>query len=156
TNSHFFLETVSLPGNVPANLQNIAGQTGDANTFYPQGAFTLPLLDMQQVGDDGTACKTQAEGGLYGFFVLIKRGGCPYSTKVHNVTDAGAFGAIIYMDTNGAPIAPNDFFNDPFLIPYIVIRNSDGVNLKNYVDANPLPLATLNTAGSEQIDNVDA
>jgi minor extracellular serine protease Vpr len=156
TNSHFFAETIGLPGNVPANLQNISGQSGDANTFYPQGAFTLPLLDMQQIGDDGTACNTQSAGALYGFFVLIKRGGCTYATKIQNVQDAGAFGAIIYMDTNGAPVAPNDPFDDPNLIPFIVIRNADGVNLKTYVDANPLPLATFNTAGSEQINNADA
>jgi minor extracellular serine protease Vpr len=156
TNSHFFNETISLPGNVPSNLQNIAGQSGDANTFYPQGAFTLPLLDIQQIGDDGTACTAQPSGALYGFFILLKRtSACSYATQVQNVQDAGALGAIIYMDTNGVPRAPNDF-SDSSLIPFIVIRNSDGVALKSYVDANPLPLATFNTAGAEQIDNIGA
>ncbi len=155
TNSHFFISNVSLPGNVPPNLQNIAGQTGDANTFYP-GAFTLPLLDLVQVGDNGLGCSAFPDNSLYGFFVLIKRGTCSYATKIQNVEDAGAFGAIIYMDTNGAPIAPNDPFDDPNMIPFIVIRNSDGVALKAYVDANPLALATMNSAGVEQIDNQDA
>jgi minor extracellular serine protease Vpr len=156
TNSHFFNETISLPGNVPANLQNIAGQVGDANTFYPQGAFTLALLDIQQIGDNGLGCSALPDGALYGFFVLIKRGTCSYATKVQNAQDAGALGVIIYMDTNGQAVAPNDPFNDGSLIPFIVVRNADGVALKNYVDANPLALATFNTAGSEQIDNIGA
>jgi len=158
TNAHFFRETVGIFGNgVPAALQNIAGQVGDANTFYP-GAFALPLLDLTQVGNDGTACKALPDGSLYGFFVLIKRdrNQCVYSTQVQNVQDAGAFGAIIYMDTTGNPIAPNDFFNDAFLIPFIVIRNADGLALKDYVNKNPLAPAIINSAGFEQISNSGA
>ncbi len=157
TNSHFFNETISIPGNVPANLQRITGQTGSANTFAP-GARTLPLLDTTQIGDDGTACNASTLPGnlLYGLFVLVKRGGCDYETKVNNAENAGAFGVIIYMDTNGQPIAPNDFFDDPFLIPFIVISNANGVALKNFVDANILALCTIDSAGSEQIDNLNA
>ncbi len=156
SNSHYFLETVRVPGNVASNLQNIPGQTGTANTFYP-GAFSLPLLDVTQIGDNGLFCNSNLSGNaLYGYFLLIERGTCSYETKVQNAENAGAFGVIIYMNTSGAPIAPSDGLNDPNLIPFIVISNANGVALKNYVDANPLSLVTLDSAGSEQIDNVDA
>jgi minor extracellular serine protease Vpr len=157
SNSHYFIETVRVPGNAPSNLQNIAGQTGTANTFYP-GAFTLPLLDVQQIGDNGLFCTppTLTSNSLYGYFLLIERGTCSYETKVENAENAGAFGVIIYMNTSGAPIAPSDDVDDPELIPFIVISNANGVALKSYVDANPLSLVTLDSAGMEEIDNVDA
>jgi minor extracellular serine protease Vpr len=96
SNSHYFIETVRVPGNVPSSLQNIQGQTGTANTFYP-GAFSLPLLDVQQIGDNGLFCTTNLSGNaLYGYFLLIERGTCSYETKVENAENAGAFGVIIY------------------------------------------------------------
>jgi minor extracellular serine protease Vpr len=169
SNSHYFLETIRVPGNVPSNLQNIQGQTGTANTVssyffgstpsgsFGSGAFTLPLLDVQQIGDNGLFCTSSlADNALYGYFLLIERGTCSYETKVQNAQNAGAFGVIIYMNTSGAPIAPSDGADDFFLIPFIVISNANGVALKNYVDTNPLSLVTFDSAGSEQIDNVDA
>jgi uncharacterized protein (TIGR03437 family) len=161
SNSHYFLETIRVPGNPPSNLQNIPGQTGTANTVWDfgfgSGAFTLPLLDIQQIGDNGLFCTSSlADNALYGYFLLIERGTCSYETKVENAENAGAFGVIIYMNTSGAPIAPSDGVDDPDLIPFIVITNASGVALKNYVDANPLSLVTFDSNGSEQIDNVDA
>jgi uncharacterized protein (TIGR03437 family) len=161
SNSHYFLETIRVPGNAPSNLQNIQGQTGTANTVgtfgLGSGAFTLPLLDVQQIGDNGLFCTTNLSGNaLFGYYLLIERGTCSYETKVENAENAGAFGVIIYMNTSGAPIAPSDSADDFGLIPFIVISNANGVALKNYVDANPLALVTFDSAGSEQIDNLDA
>ncbi len=157
TNAHFFNETVSVPGNVASGLKGISGQTGDANTYYP-GALTLPLIDITQVGDPGTACSfNSTSNALYGFFVLVERSGaCDYATQVTNVENSGAFGVVIYMNTGGQPIAPNDPFDDPFLIPFIVVSNANGVALKSYVDANPLALVTIDSAGMEELDMLHA
>jgi minor extracellular serine protease Vpr len=157
TNAHFFNETVSVPGNVASSLKGISGQTGDANTFYP-GALTLPLLDITQVGDPGSACNfSSTSNALYGYFVLVERSSaCDYATQVENVENSGAFGVIIYMNTGGQPIAPNDPFDDPNVVPFIVVSNANGVALKAYVDANPLALVTIDSAGMEQIDTADA
>jgi len=146
TNSHTFAETVSVPGN--STLQGISGPIGDASEYI--GALTLPLIDVQQLGDTGTACSVLPSYSLLGSIALMERGSCSYASQVSNAENAGAYAAIIYMDTSASPIAPNDPKNDADLIPFIVIANSSGAALKSFADANPTAMATLDPAGMEQ------
>jgi uncharacterized protein (TIGR03437 family) len=153
TNSHTFKETVSAAPTTSSELQGIPGAVGDANTFYP-GAVTLPTIDVQQLGNDGFACSSLPQNSLYGMIALIERGTCTYATKVTNAQNAGASGAVIYMDITGSPIPPKGE-NDGNLIPFIVIPNSSGMSLKSFLDANPASLITIDSAGMEQDNSVD-
>lgn len=89
TNSHFFLDTVSVPGSgAPSNLQNLATQSGDA--YVPLGSITAPLLDVTTLGDDGQACSALPAKSLDGAIALIERGTCSFATKLTAAENAGA------------------------------------------------------------------
>ena len=153
TNAHNFFETVSVPGG-PPNLQGMVTATGDANVFYP-GAATFPLIDVTQLGDNGLLCSPLPDVGLgllYGYIALIERGTCNFSVKVLNAQNAGAEAVILYMADQSALLGPGGLSN---YIPTVMISNTDGVNLKNFVDASPLHLVTIDPAGSEQADTTD-
>ena len=146
TNSHQFLETVSVPGaNAPPNLQNIATQSGDATV--PTGAVTAPLVDVTMVGDNGLLCSALPDLTLEGTVALVERGSCNFSTKVANAENAGAVGAIIYMADPSPPVSPGGLSG---LIPAVVISNSDGVALKAFIEANPYQQVTINPGAAEQ------
>lgn len=150
TNSHVLTPTVSVnASSAPASVKNLAASPGSSN-FYPstQGATIAPLIDVSQLGNDGLACSSLPAFSLYGDFALIERGTCPFSVKASNAQNAGAIGVIFYMADSSSinsalPSASN--FNGPA----VMISNSDGLALKNYIDANPGQPVTINVAGAE-------
>jgi uncharacterized protein (TIGR03437 family) len=152
TNAHALTPTVSVnASSAPSNLKNIAARLSDAQ-FYPSssGANMGPLLDVAQLGNDGYACSALPAGSLNGSYALIQRGPssnpCTFAAKASNAQAAGATGVVFYMSDSTAPISPGGL---TFLGPAVMISNSDGVNLKNYIDANPGQLVTIDTAGAE-------
>jgi minor extracellular serine protease Vpr len=150
TNSHIFLETVSVPGtDAPSNLQDIATRSG--NAYVPTGAVTAPLRDVTQLGDDGYACSALPAGSLNGFFALIERGPasnpCTFAAKATNAGDAGAVGVIFYMEDQSPTIGPDV---GGFALPAVMISNSDGLALKSFIGGNPERLVTIDGAGLEQ------
>ena len=156
TNSHFFLETVNVPGSgVPSNLQGIPTQAGDA--FIPQGATTAPLVDVTALGNDGYACAALPAGSLNGAFALIERGpavnGCTFAAKLTNATNAGAVGAIFYMYDSSPTIMPGGL--SASFAPAVLIANSDGLSLKTFIASNPRHAVTIEPSGSEQNDTAD-
>ncbi len=147
TNSHTFAETVSVPGaGVPSNLQGIIGNPGDG--YIPTGAVTAPLVDVASVGNDGLGCSALPAESLLGAIALIKRGSCNFSVKIDDAYSAGAEGVIFYMADQSALISPTGLSNYP--IPALMISNTDGVNLKSFIAANPGHAAVLDAAGAEQ------
>ena len=100
TNSHYFRETVSVPGTA---LQNLTAQFGDG--YIPFGATTAPLVDVTSLGDSGLACAALPERSLAGAFALILRGTCNFSAKVAYAEAAGAMGVILYM-ADSSPLVP--------------------------------------------------
>jgi minor extracellular serine protease Vpr len=147
TNSHFFLETIDVPGSsVPSNLQKISGQTGDA--YVPHGSIAAPLRDVTSLGNDGLACTALPAGSLTGAIALIMRGTCSFAVKVSNAEDAGAQGVIFYMADQSATVSPGGLASS--FVPAINISNSDGVALKTFINANPEHPVTFDPTGTEQ------
>ena len=144
TNSHYFLPSVSVTG-ASSNLQQLAAQPSD--TSGPIGALTLPLVDASQLANDGLACAALPAGSLSGQFVLIQRGTCTFTTKLTNAENAGAVGVIFYMADQSTPISPTGLSS--FSAQAVLLSNSDGVALKNYIDANPGHTVTIDPAGVE-------
>jgi minor extracellular serine protease Vpr len=156
-NSHALTPSVSVnaPG-APSNLTGIAAQLSDAlflnaacsNNCSPiVGALTAQLIDVTTVGDDGYACSALPNTpALFGAIVLIARGNCPFATKAANALNVGAFGIILYNNSNPL-VEPQGMCG--FFGPAVMISNSDGLNLKNYVDANSGAMVTIDTAGIE-------
>ncbi len=147
TNSHYFLETVSVSGaGAPAGLGSIASDSGDA--YLPFGATTAPLRDVTTLGNDGLACASLPDGSLDGAFALIERGSCNFSDKLANAENAGALGVIFYMADQSPITSPGGL--STFAIPATMISNTDGMALKSFIDANPNYPATIDPNGAEQ------
>jgi hypothetical protein len=149
TNSHVMIPTVSVAGpGAPSSLQNISAAYGDS-IFYPSGfgANTAPLIDVSKLGNDGTACSALPANSLNGSYALILRGGCTFDTKALNAQNAGAIGFIYYMADSSTPINPEGINEYG---PSVMVSNSNGQSLKNYVDSNPGAMVTIDLNGAEQ------
>jgi minor extracellular serine protease Vpr len=138
TNSHDFAETLSVPGSgVPASLQRISVQTGDA--YVPPGSWADALVDVTQLGNDGFACTALPAGSLAGSIALVQRGPsanpCSFTTKMSNALDAGAVGVVFYMSDNSATLSPSGL--STFGLPAAMISLNDGLSLKSFLASNP-------------------
>ena len=138
-NSHVFYQAVHVNGaGAPSNLQNIRALFGNGPQVAPPPA---PLRDVTQLQNDGLACSALPAGSLTGAIALVQRGTCLYSNKVINAQNAGAVGVIIYQQSGSD--TPLSVFAQDAGIPAVMIGNTDGVALKNYLAANPGATVTL-------------
>ena len=152
-NSHGFLPsvTVNAPG-APSNLKGIPAQPSDTIN-YPSsnGSVSALLVDITQLGDDGTACKSLPDYSLDGVFALIEQGTCDTIAQTTNAENAGAIGIVFYMADSSPPVSPEGL--DPcdafFIGPAVMISHAAGVALKSYIDANPGQSVSIDAAGTE-------
>jgi minor extracellular serine protease Vpr len=150
-NSHVLTPTVSvIDPNAPANVKGLTALPSDA-FFYPsqQGANSGPLIDVTQLGDDGSACSALPAGSLNGAYALInglEPGQCKFATKATNAQNAGAVGIVFYWPDSSSPLSPVGL---TFMGPAVMISNSDGLNLKNYIDGRTNQVVTIDLAGAE-------
>jgi uncharacterized protein (TIGR03437 family) len=141
-NSHVFYQAVHMSGGgAPSNLQNIRALFGNGPKVSPQPA---PVRDVTQLQNDGLACSALPAGSLAGAIALVQRGTCLYSNKVINAQNAGAAGVIIYQQSGSD--TPLSVLAQDAGIPAVMIGNTDGVALKNYLAANPGATVTMDLA----------
>ncbi|SPE28943.1 Peptidase S8 and S53, subtilisin, kexin, sedolisin [Candidatus Sulfopaludibacter sp. SbA3] len=134
TNAHLVFQAVHVTSSgAPANLQNIHALFNDGP--HIAAALAGPLIDVTQLGNDGLACTALPSGSLSGAIAFIQRGTCVYSDKVNNAQNAGAVGVIVYQ-SSGLDNIYSAWFAQDTGIPAMMIGNTDGIALKNYVDAN--------------------
>ena len=154
-NDHIFEPSVSVPGG-PSNLQSIVAQTSDAYSSFA-GATSAPVVDVSAVGD-GYACSALPAYSLYNSYALIERGpsgnaNCTFNLKATNAVNAGAIGIIFYMYDSTSPVSPElqDASGNapPLFGPVVMIGNSDGVALKNYLASHPGATTLIDPAGTE-------
>ena len=152
-NSHAFGPSVSIAGpGAPSNMQNMTAVPSDS-TNYNLGAISAPLVDVSQIGDV-FACSAFPANSLNGAFALIERSlnnsnACTFAAKASNASDAGAIGVIIYLAPDRTSF-PNPFVEtvQDFYGPLVGMSNADGATLKNYVDAHPGTVATIDPSGA--------
>jgi minor extracellular serine protease Vpr len=146
TNSHDFSGLVEMTGaGAPSNLQAIPLVNSDS--FASGGGVTGPLVDVAQLGDNGLACAALPGGSLNSAVALILRGGCSFSTKMGNATDAGASAVIFYMADALSPINPTGLGS--FIETAVMVSNADGNNLKTFVDVHANSTVTIDPSGVE-------
>ena len=153
TNSHYFTNSVTVPGSdVPPALQQLAALFGDGP--FPLLPVTGPMRDVARLQNDGFACSALPSGSLNGSLALIQRGSCPFLMKVNNAQSAGAIGVIFYLNDQESLFNPSGLANTN--IPAALISNSDGLALKSFSDSNPDHPGTLDTVSlAEVIDTAD-
>jgi len=155
TSSHIMQPTVSVTAaGAPANLKNIVALEGSSYAAWGEsisGANTAPLVDVSKIGD-ATACTTLPLGSLNNSFALIVKGSCTSDTAAANAQNAGALG-FIYIMPAGTAVVPFNNTSAPSSIneagPSVSISNADGLNLKNYIDANAGQQVTIDFGGQE-------
>lgn len=149
TNSHVFNPSVSINSSSAAsNLKGIVALEGDSTPFS-FAAMSAPLIDVTVTGDSGLACSALPAGSLIGYTVLIERGTCTFDVKAINAQTAGAVGIVFYMADSSTLIAPGGISTD-FIGPTVMVANSDGLNLKSYIDSNAGQPVTIDYNGIEQ------
>ncbi|MGO9967512.1 MAG: S8 family serine peptidase [Bryobacteraceae bacterium] len=160
-NSHGMMPAVSVNASgAPSNLQHIQAMMSDSY-FYPSmdGANAAPLVDVDLLDGTGLACVPLAAGSLNGAFALIQvTASCPvansnangvYDQQALNAQNAGAIGFVWYQ-SNSTSIYSTPYAEGIYETgPGVVISNSDGLNLKAYIDANPGAAVTIDAAGAE-------
>ena len=136
-----YTQSVQVTGTgVPSNIQQIPAVTSYDGPD-PGSPYTEPTIDVTQAGDsDGLLCSPISPGALSNQFVLILRGSCDFSVKVGNAQNAGALGVVIV--DNGTGLSPWSV-GTAAVIPAYLVGQSDGNNLKSYIDANPGANTTL-------------
>ena len=138
-----YVQQVEISGSgAPANVQTIAARES-ADGPPPDSPVTAPVLDATQAGDsDELLCNPLGATALSGVFVLVLEGSCADVTKVTNAQNAGAAGVIEISDSPGNQLYPLVGLAGT-AIPAFIIDQSDGANLKSYIDSNPGANATL-------------
>jgi uncharacterized protein (TIGR03437 family) len=152
SNTHSFNPGVKVTGpNVPGNLNLITANYTDAASY---DAFSGALIDLTQIGaSDDYGCSALPLFSLNGEIALIERGGgqsCTFVAKMTNAVNAGAVG-VIFWDNVSEPvsqISPSglDSFTEQ---QAVIISQSDGQNLKAFIDSNPGYTVTIDPAAIE-------
>jgi minor extracellular serine protease Vpr len=142
-----YVNTIDVSGaGVPPNLATLdATPSGDGP--LPSAPLTAPLLDVTQLDASDLFCTvTPPTGSLSGDIALILRGTCDFSVKVENAEAGGAVG-VIFINNSSTPAIPGGL--EGTTIPAYLISQSDGENLRSFVDENPGTNVTLNPAATQ-------
>lgn len=135
TNSHIFFSTVRpLGDNVPDNLKEIDAQL--TNGLKPQAPVEAPLVDVATLNDDGFACQPLGNGTLNNSIALIQRGNCEFAAKLANAQNSGATAVIFYQRDGSNFLFPIGNLKETG-IPAVLIGNTSGKRLKDWLTANP-------------------
>jgi minor extracellular serine protease Vpr len=149
TNSHVFTPSVSVNSSGAAsNLKGVVALAGDS-FVYSFNAISAPLVDDAATGDSSLACSTLPANSLLNSIVLIEQGACSFDQQATNAQTAGAVGIVFYMANSSALTAPVNISTD-FVGPTVMVSNSDGLNLKKYIDSNSGQTVTIDYNGMEQ------
>jgi minor extracellular serine protease Vpr len=131
TNSHPILPTIQttdpdrpIIGYLPS---------GDGLSVTADQAYKR-VVDVEPLDGDGLGCSALS-GNLNGAIVLVKRGTCTFATKVDNAAAAGASAVIVYNNEVSGFITMSGLSSST--IPAVMISNTDGVDFKQYINANP-------------------
>ncbi|HYK87435.1 MAG TPA: S8 family serine peptidase [Acidobacteriota bacterium] len=126
---------VTAPDPVPANLNSLPYLSGDGPAINVLISPTN-VADVAVLDGNGQACSPLPSGSLKGSIALILRKPCSFMTKVTNAQSAGAIAAIVYNNNPiEGPVSMAGLASTT--IPAVMISNTDGTALKQYIAAHP-------------------
>jgi minor extracellular serine protease Vpr len=91
------------------------------------------IVDVETLDGNGLGCSTLS-GSLSSSVALIKRGTCDFSDKVANAAAAGATAVVVYNNVTPGIFPMSGLSGSA--IPAVMISQTDGAALKQYIDAN--------------------
>jgi subtilisin family serine protease len=92
-----------------------------------EAAVSGPLVDVKTLDGNGLACNTLGAKALAGSIALISRGNCTFEVKINTAAAAGAVGALVYNNVDGAPIT---MAMGAAVLPSEMIAMADGLALQ--------------------------
>lgn len=157
TNSHVLHQQVRVGAagdDTPSNLRQIPGRFGDGPRPTPRtDAYALKDIASLGTGVDPKACSALPAGTLNDTFVILERGNCYFADKVNNAQAAGAKGVVIQSDTDEL-FVPSGL--TATAIPAVLISQSDGAALRQFLGAHQGRTAVLDTTLLEVDDSANA
>lgn len=107
----------------------------------PASAVTGTVADIAALDGNGLACGALPASSLAGHVALILRGSCSFQSKLTNVQQAGAIGAVVYAASSSPD--PISMDTGTATLPAEMIANADGVALKQAVSSGQSIPVTL-------------
>ena len=111
----------------------------------PDAARSFPLGDAAPAGD-AEACNPLPSASLAGVYALVQRGTCSFATKLQNLQNAGAAGAIIINTTGDNSVITPGGLGGVSTIPATFIGYDDGQAIRDFLADHPQTTASLSTA----------
>ncbi|MDH5821614.1 S8 family serine peptidase [Luteimonas sp. RD2P54] len=144
---------VTGPEPVPEPLAPVLlneGTNGTAHTVTIPGTTPLRASDGYDGAADG--CAALAAGSFEGAIAVMRRGGCPFSTKVNNADAAGAVAVVIANNADGGliPSVPGT------AIPAFGVTQADGDALRDFARAHADATAMIGFPAVALPNTVDA
>ncbi|MFK7828258.1 MAG: S8 family serine peptidase [Congregibacter sp.] len=96
----------------------------------PTGVVSGNLQYADGAGGNLLGCDPFAPGSLSGLTVLVDRGGCNFSAKISNISQAGGVIGIIGLVTSEAPFPGADGGDRPIDIPGYMVSQADSTAMK--------------------------
>ncbi len=135
TNSHVLFSTVRPQGDtVPGDLRELNAQL--TNGLKPRAPIAAPLVDVATLNDNGRACQPLGNNTLNGAIALVQRGDCEFAAKLRNAQNSGAIAVIFYQSEGSNFLFPISNLLETG-IPAVLIGNTAGKGLKQWLAANP-------------------
>lgn len=103
---------------------------------FGQQITGVPVTGQVKLSPVLDACTALPANSLTGFFGLAERGTCDFATKVQNMQDAGATGAIIYNAVNSATPGNMAGTSASIFILSELIDNAEGEYIKSLLASN--------------------
>ena len=115
-------------------------------TSVTLGTDKLPLVDAANAGGELCLPGTLDPAKVAGAIVLCKRGTNGRIDKSLSVFTAGGAGMIMYNASDD-----DDLFSDNFFVPTVMVDNTTGLRVKQYLASRPNPKADLDTGQTSQL-----
>lgn len=106
--------------------------------------ITGPVVDAKKFDSTGQGCGGYPANSLKGAVALIQRGNCFFEDKLNNAAAAGAVAAVVFNNVSGF----NRMAVGAATLPAVSIQNSDGLDLRARLAANPSLQVTVDFAGT--------
>ncbi|MCC5865486.1 MAG: S8 family serine peptidase [Wenzhouxiangella sp.] len=140
-------------------IGNTLDVTGPTTPVELQNALAVPGEDIVIASDilgelrfnsaNPLGCSPHPAGFFSSAIALISRGECNFATKIGNAVAAGASHVVVFNHVGGPPTVMGGVGG---LAASVMIDNSSGTALRNYVQSNPGTTVRIN-AGTSLIEN---
>ncbi|RAU82151.1 T9SS-dependent M36 family metallopeptidase [Pontibacter arcticus] len=147
-------------GKAPVDILKVTAPSGIAGNYKAiEGSFSKPLtttpvvgklvLAQVETGSNDEACTAYTNGAaMSGNIAVVYRGACDFAVKTLNAQNAGAIAIVVINNADGDPIIMGGTPTSPVTIPAVMISKTDGLKIRQQLDASQEVTVSLQNNGS--------